>query len=230
MLPRKSPITELIYQKKPLAHTDRKAKRNSFGTTLLSWLGILLAVGAIWQTQIISKQQQSIKGFETLLAYSSSQLDTLANLNKTLNEELKLLSKQLTIAEKTQEESNYFARIAHRAYAYKLYIASQSLSFGADILNFPEDSAARWNTYTILRNALTSQLDNPYLFENKVLFDNWMNCFDIITVQENIDKKNFYVWASRSEQKSTWYAWVRRVFDVSTDALEYSIKEINKKD
>jgi hypothetical protein len=207
---------------------SNKTKRGFNVTTLLSVLGLLFVLASIWQEDIISKQQQTIRGFETLLTYSSNQLDTLAKLSRDLNDELKLLGKQLAIAEETQKESNNYARIARRANANKLYLASTSLLFGVDILNVPADSAARWNTYTYFKNILCSQMDNPYLFENKVLSDNWTNCVDIISVQENTDTK-FHSFHSKY-LKSIWGTWVRRINDVAADALEYSLKEINNKE
>ncbi len=125
--------------------------------------GLKLSQASLTLSENVAHQQQEIKGFDTLLNYTRTQIDTLSNLNKLLYRELQILDTQLSISKNNEELSNLHD-------ATVLYSTSKSLHFYVSTyanVNTMKDSSSTMRFYTYIIDVLNSQLSNKFLQKNK---------------------------------------------------------------
>jgi len=101
-----------------------------FKSYLTTWTKteVILAIIGLLMTWYLSRQQQNINGFDTLLRTSKMQVDTLTELNKILSKQLVILDSQLIINQSGQKEANINSANLRKADKLKFQIAVGSLA------------------------------------------------------------------------------------------------------
>lgn len=166
-------------------------KRNSL--KIADWIGLasvvvtlIIGIWGIMLTYTILHSQQEIKGFDTLLRNSHSQIDSLANENVLLRKQLMVLDTQLSLNIKVQNEANSISNFTLKSNKGKLRIALEKLLM--IIVNSSSkpnhltewDSAQRFDFINEVKPILEGELSNPVLLANDSLSQQWANTYDTI--------------------------------------------------
>ncbi|HTA27501.1 MAG TPA: hypothetical protein VK809_06925 [Bacteroidia bacterium] len=141
--------------------------------------GIITGVCAILVTWEVSQQQQSIKGFDTLLTVVNRQLEINEKTQIELNKNTALIDSQLVINEKTQADLNKNAALADEGNMYIFSAAVYKLGAIIDTKSTINkwDKQKKTSFLNMVKNILETQMNNPYLVKNKQLFKPWMNAY-----------------------------------------------------
>ena len=144
-------------------------------------VSIVITRYTIQQGEILSKQEQKIQGFDTLLK-------NVYGVNSKLTTQLDVLNKQLSLLELTQRESSRIYSQNRKGEMQKLYDASQKIdeylreNLGYSMMT-GYDKAGCVN---YLIDALTSELKNIYLLENPDLLNRWAVSLDRLRFYLNV--------------------------------------------
>lgn len=161
---------------------------------------LLIAIVSLIQNQRISDQEQTIKNFDSLLKNTQATLDKLITTNN-------LLKDQLELNRTTQEQANI--RYKKDAIGNKNNFIAAVLHYG-EILNLwdleihKEGNLNMTNTYISdfesyyineITKILLSQLNNPFLIQNKQLNNAWTDAYKHITylTNDNVFDSSFSV-------------------------------------
>lgn len=181
-------------QKIKFTLSDKINVFNSILTLVLGALAYYMACLAMRQTDQISKQNQKIQGFDTLLNFSKGQFDKLSGTVTTLNKQLNILNRQLALNENAQKIANRNAKFNAVSSEYKFRVAEQKLKV---LVWSPVDHSHKVSEWypqqredfvNKARNILESELNNPYLLANPKIATDWINAYDSVEM---------FVWTSQ---------------------------------
>ena len=150
----------------------------------LSWFAILLAIITIIQTHHISKQNQRIEGFDTLLRYTNQTLIEIRKADSLRQQEL-LIAQLLHQAEVdhssavAQGDKNRFVAAVHnlgRAIEYWQFDESRNYIYLDEM-----DGIAIAQIESILHN----ELNNTFLISNKSIMTDWIEAYKHIKYLSN---------------------------------------------
>jgi hypothetical protein len=189
-------------------------KKGDFIISLIFGIAtILLSIIAMVQTKTLSNQQKQIKGFDSLLANSKKQTDTLNKAITILSGQLSILASQLKLNEEQLKLLNLQAGYTSDVNETKFRLAEYNLRLLIWSPNpkFPLlidwDSASRKEFLSSVEKIIKNELDNPFLIKSPPLAKQWNEAYGKISNYYFIS--NFYpAWKDPQQLKKdldfTW--------------------------
>jgi hypothetical protein len=180
-----------VQQPVELSSTAPKSKEELYKKPdfIISILGLALAIVAIGQTYVISKQQQEIKGFGELLKNSKDQTDKLTKAVSILTREITILDQQLLIS----ANNNRYAEIANRNRLFgTCKKVSTMLTRSKTLFLYRNDTAflrKKLSALDTLLKLFDEELSNPFLNKNDSLSLYWFSSREnIIDFQDDMSR------------------------------------------
>jgi len=159
-----------------IKRSDKLAWFNTIATIIIGIWGILLAKQGLKQAEIASSQEQSIKGWNTLIKYQSAQ-------DSSLKDALIILSNQLLLNEQAQREANKILNLNKGVGVSRLKLAVIKFSIARNRLipnrgNYRNiDSVDREKYLNNVKDILQGEFDNRFLFDNDSLSNKWVDAY-----------------------------------------------------
>lgn len=152
------------------AQTNKSWNKQTIITGIV--MPLILGFLAFWQANLLSSQQQQIKGFDSLLRTTNELNIGMSNQLKTLQSQLEI--SQVILANNLLSSEN--SKIGNgNTFAAAVYSLGELLTNFRDVQAYTEDP----EQYLIkqAKPILESQMSNPFLVQNKQVMAKWIEAY-----------------------------------------------------
>jgi len=167
-------------EKKKITTSDVLAFIGVILTFAFGYWGAKLSELSMKQSKEISEQQQQIKGFDSLLKMTKSEISILSKQDNILTSQL-LISNNFLNYQNNNIKLSYktgLAQLMSTENELKVLIW-QPLSRSNKLLEW--DSTERENFINIAKPLLRKEFTNTFLIQNTKLFTKWVSTYDSLT-------------------------------------------------